>query len=179
VWQSCSGVFFESSAYPVNVITCCKVGDFNYQQLTSHSSRTKNSWLFAPSSLSLANNFLPLSEALEVMAYIKSVKKIIKVLIILLASLILLLFIGLVYDDFKTQCSANKKLKNAIDKHVLYKTVDSYRALDGYCTAATFCIINHYCPTSYSISYSDHTSECATAEIEYFRGVFINFSSCD
>ncbi|MBF4437558.1 hypothetical protein ERJ77_24345 [Vibrio anguillarum] len=64
MWQSCSGVFFDSSAYPVNVITYCKVGDFNYQQLTSHSSRTKNSWLFAPSSLSLANYFLPLNAAL-------------------------------------------------------------------------------------------------------------------
>ena len=31
--------------------------------------RTKNSWLFAPSSLILANNFLPLSEALAFTSY--------------------------------------------------------------------------------------------------------------
>lgn len=97
----------------------------------------------------------------------------------LLAVLTFLLFIGLVYDDIETQCGANKKLKNAIGKHALYKPVDSYRSLDGYCTAATFCIINYYCPTNYSINYSDHTFECVTAEIEYFRGVFINFNSCN
>ena len=32
--------------------------------ITSHSSRTNNSWLFAPSSLILANNYLPLNGAL-------------------------------------------------------------------------------------------------------------------
>ncbi|MFT5298371.1 MAG: hypothetical protein ACI9YH_004419 [Colwellia sp.] len=34
--------------------------------ITSHSSRTNNSWLFAPSSLILANNYLPLNGALAV-----------------------------------------------------------------------------------------------------------------
>jgi hypothetical protein len=34
--------------------------------LTSHSSRTNNSWLFAPSSLILANYYLPLNGALAV-----------------------------------------------------------------------------------------------------------------
>jgi hypothetical protein len=34
--------------------------------LTSHSSRTNNSWLFAPSSLILANHYLPLNGALAV-----------------------------------------------------------------------------------------------------------------
>ena len=33
-------------------------------RLTSHSSRTNNSWLFAPSSLILANYHLPLNGAL-------------------------------------------------------------------------------------------------------------------
>jgi hypothetical protein len=32
--------------------------------ITSHSSRTNNSWLFAPSSLILANYHLPLNGAL-------------------------------------------------------------------------------------------------------------------
>ena len=32
--------------------------------ITSHSSRTNNSWLFAPSSLILANYYLPLNGAL-------------------------------------------------------------------------------------------------------------------
>jgi hypothetical protein len=33
--------------------------------ITSHSSRTNNSWLFAPSSLILANYYLPLNGALS------------------------------------------------------------------------------------------------------------------
>jgi hypothetical protein len=33
-------------------------------RITSHSSRTNNSWLFTPSSSILANHYLPLSEAL-------------------------------------------------------------------------------------------------------------------
>jgi len=34
------------------------------ENITSHSSRTNNSWLFAPSSLILANHYLPLNGAL-------------------------------------------------------------------------------------------------------------------
>jgi hypothetical protein len=37
--------------------------------LTSHSSRTNNSWLFAPSSLILANNYLPLNGALYIQGW--------------------------------------------------------------------------------------------------------------
>jgi hypothetical protein len=35
-----------------------------HRVITSHSSRTNNSWLFAPSSLILANHYLPLNGAL-------------------------------------------------------------------------------------------------------------------
>jgi hypothetical protein len=37
---------------------------FTTVHITSHSSRTNNSWLFAPSSLILANYHLPLNGAL-------------------------------------------------------------------------------------------------------------------
>jgi len=40
----------------------------NSAHITSHSSRTNNSWLFAPSSLILANYHLPLNGALGVIA---------------------------------------------------------------------------------------------------------------
>ncbi|MFT6835396.1 MAG: hypothetical protein ACJA0H_001434 [Francisellaceae bacterium] len=38
--------------------------EINPIHITSHSSRTNNSWLFAPSSLILANHYLPLNGAL-------------------------------------------------------------------------------------------------------------------
>jgi hypothetical protein len=41
--------------------------------ITSHSSRTNNSWLFAPSSLILANYYLPLNGALYAKANMKHV----------------------------------------------------------------------------------------------------------
>jgi len=47
-----------SSSHPLNVITCCKFGVFNNQQLTRHSNGQKTVGFFARASHILANNFI-------------------------------------------------------------------------------------------------------------------------
>jgi hypothetical protein len=54
-WQSFGGVFFGSSAKLLNIFKNGWLGNYSYKQLTRHSNRTKNSWLFARASLILAN----------------------------------------------------------------------------------------------------------------------------
>jgi hypothetical protein len=55
--------------------------------ITSHSSRTNNSWLFAPSSLILANHYLPLNGAL---AFYHNLEITLKNIIVLISTLILM-----------------------------------------------------------------------------------------
>ena len=91
----------------------------------------------------------------------------------------LLIFSATIYDDISTQCTANKRLIQKISQHISDKPLDRYQVLKDSCTASTFCTINNYCPTSYTIIYKDGSSECADAEIEYFRGIFIRIRKCN
>ena len=108
-----------------------------------------------------------------------NIKKIANILLAMTLSISLLIFLGVIYDDVSTQCTANKIILQKIDQHVASRSLERIKPLKEHCSASTFCLINNYCPTSYTISYKDGSFECAYTEIEYFRGIFARAGKCN
>ena len=82
------------------------------------------------------------------------------------------------YRDIIVQRDANGILIRDIEKHISGKSVESYKPINNFCTASTFCIINDFYPTGYIINYREKPSECAFSEIDYFKGISSSFGSC-
>jgi hypothetical protein len=77
--------------------------------ITSHSSRTNNSWLFAPSSLILANNYLPLNGALYACSNSCNMKTLLKYenFLSLLTNLTIVIVIGIAIVSVKNMDSVS------------------------------------------------------------------------
>lgn len=108
----------------------------------------------------------------------KLAKKVIKIFLVIIAAFSLLFFMLFLCGAIIAQRQANRALIRDIEKHISGNSVENYESIKNFCTAQTFCIINDFYPTGYIINYRDKPSECAFADIDYFKGFSSSFGSC-